>query len=201
MSDVMRWSSVLNADRQETLWERIQELPDQWVDFVPRGWIYRNMVVYVRLSHKMYASLAGNALNLTPSEIIRGNQEVAAEIEKYRPWLAPFHLLASIAIPNFNKATQTAAHNQTLVNLGQIACALERYRLAHGEYPATLDALVPQFMEKVPMDIIKCQPLHYQRTADGQFTLYSVGWNESDDGGVENSDFSKGDWVWPNKGR
>ena len=41
-----------------------------------------------------------------------------------------------------------------MVNEAQIACALERYRLAHGEYPETLDALVPQFIEKVPHDII-----------------------------------------------
>ena len=86
-------------------------------------------------------------------------------------------------IPNFTKAWQTTAHNQTLVNEAQIACALERYRLAHGEYPETLDALVPQFIEKLPHDIIGGQPLHYRRTADGKFLLYSVGWNETDDGG------------------
>ncbi len=65
----------------------------------------------------------------------------------------------------------------------QIACALERYHLAHGEYPETLDALMPQFMEKMPHDIIGGQPLHYRRTDDGKFLLYSVGWNETDDGG------------------
>ena len=65
-----------------------------------------------------------------------------------------------------------------------MAIALERYRLAHGEYPESLDALAPQFMEKIPHDIINGQPLHYRRTSDGQFVLYSVGWNETDDGGV-----------------
>ena len=95
--------------------------------------------------------------------------------------------------PNFTRATQTLAHNQALVNEGQIACALERYRLAHREYPETLDALVPQFIEKLPHDIIGGQPLHYRRMADqpsqssgsasGKFLLYSIGWNETDDGG------------------
>jgi hypothetical protein len=44
--------------------------------------------------------------------------------------------------------------------------------------------------------------LLYRRTNDGQFVLYSLGWNETDDGGQialrENGSFDrdKGDWVW-----
>jgi hypothetical protein len=112
--------------------------------------------------------------------------------------------VAAITIPNFTKAEQATAHNQTLVNEAQIVCALERYRLAHGEFPGTLDALVPQFIEKLPHDLIGGQPLIYRRTNDGKFLLYSIGWNETDDGGQDVSsktpnggiDFTKGDWVW-----
>src|SRR5476649_1309892 len=85
------------------------------------------------------------------------------------------------------------------LNEAQIACALECYHLAHGEYPEMLDALAPQFTEKISRDIIGGQPLHYRRTADGKFLLYSVGWNETDDSGNDGgSDFAKGDWVWKN---
>ena len=82
------------------------------------------------------------------------------------------------------------------------AIALERYRFVHGVFPDSLDALAPQFMEKIPHDIINGQPLHYRRTDDGQFILYSVGWNETDDGGQVvlkkngSVDRTKGDWVW-----
>jgi hypothetical protein len=88
------------------------------------------------------------------------------------------------------------------VGLARTAVALERYRLAHGEYPETLDALAPQFIEKVPHDVVGGQPLHYRRTPDGQFVLYSVGWNETDDDGEVvlkkdgAVDISNGDWVW-----
>jgi hypothetical protein len=101
---------------------------------------------------------------------------------------------------------------QSSVDLARVAIALERYRLAHGEYPESLDSLAPQFMEKVPHDIIggqpsqdsgsASQPLHYRRTSDGQFVLYSIGWNERDDGGVVGltkggtADINQGDWVW-----
>jgi hypothetical protein len=126
--------------------------------------------------------------------------EASRWLDKFlsRRW-SPYKLLAAMAIPNFTKAEQTAAYNQTLVNEAQIACALERYHLAHGEYPETLDALAPQFMEKIPHDIIGGEPLHYRRTDDGKFLLYSVGWNETDDGGLPGTlaDVNKGDWVWP----
>jgi hypothetical protein len=104
--------------------------------------------------------------------------------------------LAWIGVPNFVKAEQVLARNQTLVNEAFIACGLERYRLAHGQYPETLDTLVPQFVEKLPHDIVGGQPLKYHRTADGQFVLYSVGWNEKDDGGVPSKTATDGDWVW-----
>jgi hypothetical protein len=91
---------------------------------------------------------------------------------------------------------------QESVDLARVACALERYRLAHDEYPESLDVLVPRFIAKLPHDIINGQPLHYRRTADGQFVLYSIGWNEKDDGGIVglrdsgSVDITKGDWVW-----
>ena len=116
----------------------------------------------------------------------------------------PFTFFAAIGVPQFSKALQTTAYIQTSANQMQIACALERYRLALGEYPETLDALMPRFIEKLPHDIIGGKPLHYQRAAAGQFILYSVGWNETADGGVTvlkddgSPDWEKGDWVWKN---
>jgi hypothetical protein len=93
---------------------------------------------------------------------------------------------------------------QTLVNEAQIACALERYRLAQRTYPETLDTLVPQFIEKLPRDIVNGEPLIYRRTEAGMFLLYSVGWNETDDGGQivsaggDLKNVTLGDWVWKN---
>ena len=114
---------------------------------------------------------------------------------------------ATKAFASWKKAEQglpVVLRIQTLVNEGQIACALERYRLAQGTYPETLDTLVPQFIEKLPRDIVNGAPLLYHRVEDGTFVLYSVGWNETDDGGKSLSDIgdlknvAQGDWVWKN---
>ena len=72
------------------------------------------------------------------------------------------------------------------------------------QFSQTLDALTPRFIETLPHDIIGGQPLKYHRTGNGQFTLYSVGWNGTDDGGAvvmkktqkTAIDLDNGDWVW-----
>ena len=114
---------------------------------------------------------------------------------------SPYSFLEAIYLPNMAKAAQRTAYNQTLVNEARVACALERYQLAHGGYPENLDVLVPQFIDTLPHDVIGGQPLPYRRTDAGKYLLYSVGWNETDDGGTPGpeSDLTKGDWVWNNQ--
>jgi hypothetical protein len=177
------------------------KLPDKirsW--FWPRGWTYQNMVNVAVLELKPLDGFNLAQNTIAPSKF----DEASRDLDKFFNHYSPYRILAAIAIPNFSRAEQTAAHNQMLVNEAQIACALERYHLAHNEYPETLDALVPQFMEKIPHDIIGGQPLIYRTTDDGKFLLYSIGWNEKDDGGLDSSQFKsvrpfeQGDWVWKN---
>ena len=168
--------------------------------FAPRGWVYQNMVNLAVFQEKPLSGFDPANNTVSPRQF----DDATRDIEHFLHRRSPFKMLAAIAIPNYVKAEQTTAYNQTLANEAQIACALERYRLAHGEYPETLDTLVPQFIEKLPHDLIGGQPLHYRRTDDGKFLLYSIGWNETDDGGQVaftakgQIDFAQGDWVWPN---
>jgi hypothetical protein len=112
-------------------------------------------------------------------------------------------ILATMLMPVYSKFPQKVALAQSGVDMAMLACALERYRLAHGQYPEELNALVPGFVAVLPHDIINGQPLKYRRTDNGRFILYSVGWNEKDDGGVvvtkgnpPRQDPLQGDWVW-----
>lgn len=94
--------------------------------------------------------------------------------------------------------------------------AAHRYRLANGNFPETIDQLVPEFLESMPLDVITGNPLKYLLTDDG-LEIYSVGADLDDDGGVEtvdpmdktvidanqhfysaNSKKFDGDWIlWP----
>jgi hypothetical protein len=103
-------------------------------------------------------------------------------------------------LPSLGNLPTRPATVQTTVNEAAIACALERYRLAKGQFPEKLESLTPQYISRRPNDVITGQPYKYRRTGDGQFILYSVGWNEKDDGGVSGThglyDDKEGDWVW-----
>ena len=118
---------------------------------------------------------------------------------------APWNIWFTIASGPLSFATPQFAHAQVWVDEARIACALERYRLAHGVYPGSLDALAPACIDALPHDIMNGQPYHYQLRPDGTYLLYSVGWNQTDDGGKvvykKDSptliDYTQGDWVWP----
>jgi hypothetical protein len=167
----------------KNVWSRVVRHPELLlVMLAPRGVMYEQA-----------ASASGNFRNmihaLTPDDGILHPGEVSKAFASWKR--------AQQGLPRLLRI-------QTLVNEGQIACALERYRLAHGAYPETLDPLVPQFIGKLPRDIINGQPLIYRRTDDGLFLLYSVGWNETDDGGQivpaagDPKNAALGDWVWKN---
>ena len=110
---------------------------------------------------------------------------------------------ARLLLPATSRTAQKAASAQTAVDCALLACALERYRREHGQFPESLAALEPRFFEKLPHDIINGEPLKYHRPETGQYILYSVGWNEVDDGGAvgvakpgEENSIAQGDWVW-----
>jgi hypothetical protein len=87
----------------------------------------------------------------------------------------------------FNLARLTA-NRQTQVDEAAVACALERYRLAQGEFPDALDALRPRFIEKLPLDVCNGQPLKYHRLQADQYVLYAVGQDGADHGGSPRRD-------------
>ncbi len=181
---------------QPSLWQKIKNPMFLFFTFVPRGWVYQNMTASALLKQKFIEGFDPVRQFFRPPKLDKAGSEIQMTFSHF----SPYTFLARIAVPNFTRAWQTLARNQSLANEGQIVCALERYRIAHGDYPESLDALVPQFIEKTPPDIIGGQPLKYRRTDDRIFLLYSIGWNEKDDDGqvAYNKDGSlvDGDWVW-----
>ena len=115
----------------------------------------------------------------------------------------PYRVLAGTLVPILLSAIEKELQAEVSLDLAITACALERHRLAHGAYPARLELLVPAFLPRLPVDMADGQPLRYRCETDGQFVLYSVGLNCTDEGGrlelnpeTRNPDPRQGDWVW-----
>jgi hypothetical protein len=105
-------------------------------------------------------------------------------------------LVARAWYSRYFSAYVETARLQAHVDLARAAIALELYRMEHGEYPETLDAVRPFFPKGMPLDIATMSALCYQRKEDGSFSLWSVGWDGKDDKGMAEKSPSMGDWVW-----
>ncbi len=194
------WMHGLGADFEEWFWI--------WVARVayPRGWLYQDKAWIYRF----YEQRSDVLKALDPAN----SQQWRAELRRATD---PFLLM--LVVPRlsevFHQATPSALYLQTACQEASVACALERYRLAQGQYPDSLDALVPAWLKQVPADLLDQQgsPLRYRREADGGFVLYSIGLNRLDDHGKpvpahksweQGSEpfkepfpiLDQGDWAW-----
>lgn len=187
-----------------------------WLCFVsPSGWFRQNQIgfsqLYLRdvlpvvdaekqLVSPTSADAAQSRLNETAAHPTPYNWMQHVVFLPTKKWFFEKH----VSVDKF-------AYAQNSVNLARMAIALERFKLAHGHYPDALGELAPGVISTLPHDIVGGQPLKYRRTSDN-YVLYSIGWNEKDDGGVAafttndpaGSEIQKtgapdpdhGDWVW-----
>lgn len=162
-----------------------------------KGWLYQNMLETARLHQEYLLQIVDDQRRLVfPEFADRFDKVLEGEAR------TPDNVLAKLLLPALSSAVAKSARAQVFVDEARIACGLERFRIAHGAYPESLAQLVPQVMAGIPQDVMNGQSLHYQRTPDGLFKLYSVGWNGTDDGGNVvlkkdgGVDVHQGDWVW-----
>jgi hypothetical protein len=167
---------------------------------IPSGLFYQNQTRCARWVLEDCIPAADLNKNIvSPSQANTAN----AVLEAAGGHLTPYNFMENYFLPGLADRARRFAHTQSSTDLARVAIALERFRLAHGGYPDTLANLTPQFLQNIPHDVINGQPLKYRRTDDGQFVLYSVGWDEKDDGGTvvlnewgSSQNIKKGDWVW-----
>jgi hypothetical protein len=171
---------------------------------VPYGWFEQNKatVADFRATHSFSIIDATNRLFDTTAF-----RRAERELNELRAGFHVYRIGAFPTLPISQSAALKSAAIQSALDLGRIACALERYWLKHGKYPGTTSELAPAFIDKVPHDVMTGTPLKYRLTPDGRFTLYSVGFDEHDDGGMvfftsyggrapPYPEIQRGDWVW-----
>ncbi|MDR1925526.1 MAG: hypothetical protein LBQ66_14230 [Planctomycetaceae bacterium] len=85
----------------------------------------------------------------------------------------------------------------TIHNLFYVSSALELYQHDNGNYPDSLDAITPKYLEKIPIDPLSTDNKFTYKKTDTGYILYSFGPDEKDDGGDEKSEYRgiKGDIV------
>ncbi len=176
----------------------------------PRGWLFQEELNYSRMMQELILPGIDPIQKRIDPALIEQNEkrreEASNEVVKklFSAAMVNHSILAAIFLPPPDIVHFRFACAQATADQAALACALERCRLAEGRYPDQLQALVPRFLPQLPHDVINGQPLKYRRTDDGRFVLYSVGWNQTDEGGVpaftkgktQSPDLKQGDWVW-----
>jgi len=106
-------------------------------------------------------------------------------------WPNPRRMLGTIAIPNVGRLSESIAealfHRRCLI----IACALEKHRMRHGAFPASLEAVREDVRLFTLDDPARPGHLPGFRLENGGYLLWSAGPDAKDDGGHKDDD-----WLW-----
>lgn len=174
---------------------------------IPHGWYHLEQINYCRLfDAQLEGTFDASQKRVSPSKVQLQGRELESNLAGSAganhltgAVLVQHRLLAALLLPALGTVSRKIAIAQTATDEALLACALERYRLVNNAFPENLAALVPQFAAALPHDVINGEPFKYRRTPEGQFVLYSIGWDEKDDGGTPGKtlfDEKQGDWVW-----
>ena len=114
------------------------------------------------------------------------------------PW---YSFVSKFILVNFESTFLKEAQLEAtlLASRTGLACRLHKSRT--GQYPDSLEALVPAILEEIPVDPFTGKPLVYRREGEG-FIVYSLGSNQKDDGGRSTYMITQlvmdkdDDWTW-----
>jgi len=148
------------------------------------------------------ANYIQHAVELIPQERPRGLNATTSVFRDSRgdteknPLLLWYQAIQANGARAMNTSVKKTIEAQTQVSQTLIACALERYRLAHGSYPASLDLLVPESLGTIPKEPTTGRPMQYRLLSAGKFLLWSPGWKLRTLDGKPGEFSGEGDIVW-----
>jgi len=123
------------------------------------------------------------AARLMQRDVLKSNRVTAMATSLVVGWIFPVS----------GTLYKTEARVQMQLAFAPVALAIGGYHAEHGEYPADLNALVPVYLDSLPIDFATGE-LPVYRIEDGAAIVYSLGTNLKDDGGVD--DPQDGDIVF-----
>jgi hypothetical protein len=82
--------------------------------------------------------------------------------------------VAALMAAGAHKVHEGFRRQKSRLRCAVVALALERYRRAHGQWPADLAGLMPDYLKAVPIDPYNGEPIQYARRGNG-VVVYCVG--------------------------
>ncbi len=118
-----------------------------------------------------------------PKELPSTLGDIEASLTTRTVWNKIKNPMLSSTVPAILGVAKTIVATQTTLRSLATACAVERYRMAHGRLPATLEDLVPAFLPSAPTDPLTGKPLCYKPSESSSYLIYGTGWDQTDNAG------------------
>jgi len=94
-------------------------------------------------------------------------------------------MLIGMVLPAMGGVAKESLDERVWNRLTRLLIAIRRYHLATGGLPESLDKLVPQYIDAVPVDLFDGKPIRYD---PAKKIIYSIGTDCEDNGGDEEKD-------------
>jgi hypothetical protein len=143
----------------------------------PAGWFNEDKAGYIGTIQRYIDAVK------QPKELPSTLAEIEAARAASSVWNKIRNPLSYQVMPAIMGAAKRIAATQTILRSLATACAVERYRMAHGRLPATLEDLVPAFLPSVPTDPLTGKPLCYKTSESSSYLIYGKGWDQTDNAG------------------
>jgi hypothetical protein len=170
--------------------------------WMPKGWLLQNGAEDLRSFIEFrLLPLRDGGLAALPAATAAWDAEWSGEGRSWWWSAHPYTYFLRFFAGGKDTTLLLPTHAICRIRLTILALGMERYRLAHGRYPADPAALVPQFLPALPPDMDRA-PLRCVTRPDGSgAVLYSIGWNLTDDwhgvipDGKGEPHYSEADWA------
>ena len=110
-------------------------------------------------------------------------QRVMGEGQKFQNWAGT--QIAAMHMRTASKTLMESLASRSRNELTRVLIAVRCYSLKHGSLPASLGALVPDYIDKIPEDPFDGKPLRYDASKK---IIYSVGEDLQDNGGSKHAE-------------
>lgn len=165
----------------------------------PTGWYYRELLEFNLMMDSLLSIFEDEDQRYKPIELVETFKTLNYYLNPDSGAKFARLIIAAGNVQDNETAFRSVAYNQFLHQAAEVACALERYRLANGRYPSWLKALGELFPEEnLPRDWVNDHPPRIRLTDTG-YLLWSAGWDRKDEGGRRSQEAgasAEGDWVW-----
>ncbi len=161
------------------------------------AWSYQDELTYLQNSQLMIEAARQAAKQKSATAPAACSRKLEAKLQTMNS-LERARLVFSVSgLSGLSRCVEKAVACETLRQLALTAIALKRYELRYQTAAPALVQLVPQFLRELPADYMNGQSLCYRPNTNAPFTLYSVGYNQHDDGGDPTPSSDQGNPVPP----